>query len=160
MLQKYIKRFMTNEEELKSKREENEKLDAEGDSLFFVRLGRVALIISLLAPIVVLPGFAAWRALETYSQTFFEKPFFWINYGWLLLSDLYAVGAFVALFVLVYLVGGKRGLKLCWFPDFFSGKEEDPGCLFGSIAFATIFFYAVCVGVGIACCSLYFLWIK
>ena len=121
---------MTNEEELKLKREESEKLDEEGDRLFFVRLGRVALIISVLTPFVILPGFAAWRALEVYYQTLvgpslslFEKPFFWNNYGWLLLSDLYAVGAFGILLILVYLVGGTRGLKLCWFPDFFLEKQ-------------------------------------
>jgi len=159
---------MTNEEELKLKREESEKLDEEGDRLFFVRLGRVALIMSVLTPLVILPGFAAWRALEVYYQTlvgpalsFFEKPFFWNNYGWLLLSDLYAVGAFGILLVLVYLVGGTRGLKLCWFPDFFSGTTEpDPGLALGVIALSTIILYAVFVGVGIFCITMYVSFIK
>jgi hypothetical protein len=158
---------MTDEEELKLKREENEKLNEEGDRLFFVRLGRVALIISLLTPTVILPGFAAWRALEVYCQSlvgpalsFFEKPFFWNNYVWLLLSDLYAVGAFGILFILVYLTGGTRGLKLCWFWDVFSGKQPDPGLLFWLIAFATIACYAIFVLVGIFCITFYVAWIK
>jgi len=159
---------MTNEEELKLKREESEKLDEEGDRLFFVRLGRVALIISVLTPFVILPGFAAWRALEVYYQalvgpslSLFEKPFFWNNYGWLLLSDLYAVGAFGILLILVYLVGGTRGLKLCWFPDFFSGKTDpDPGLSLGVIAFSTIILYALFVGVGMFCISMYVSFIK
>ena len=151
---------MTNEEELKLKREENEKLDEEGDRLFFVRLGRVAVMTSYLVPLVVLPGFAAWRALEVYSQTMFEKPFFWNNYGLLLLSDLYAVGAFVILFVLVYLVGGTRGLKLCWIGNMDFSKDPDPGLALGLIAFATIFLYAIFVGVGIFCISMYVSFIK
>jgi hypothetical protein len=155
---------MTTEEELKLKREEYEKLDEEGDRLFFVRLGRVAVATSFLVPLVVLPGFAAWRALEVYCQTMFEKPFFWNNYGWLLLSDLYAVGAFGTLFVLIYLVGGTRGLKLCWIWNTSSGKDPKPGPDLWLIAFATaivtIIPYAFFVGAGTGCIAFYHLWIK
>lgn len=155
---------MTNEEELRLKREEEEKLDAEGDRLFFVRLGRVAVATSGLTPLVVLPGFAAWRAVEEFSQTFGEKPFFLKNYGWLLLSDLYAVGAFGILFVLIYLVGGTRGLKLCWIWKTASGEDSKPGPDFWLIALATFigtfFPYAFFVGTGMACRAFYHLVIK
>ena len=155
---------MDNEEKLRLKREENEKLDAEGDRLFFVRLGRVAVATSLLTPLVVLPGFAAWRAVEEYSQTFGEKPFFWKSYGWLLLSDLYAVGAFGILFVLIYLVGGTRGLKLCWIWNATSGEDSKPDpdfWLYALAAFIGTFLpYALFVGAGMACCAFYHFLIK
>jgi hypothetical protein len=155
---------MTNEEELKLKREENEKLDAEGDRLFFVRLGRVAVIVSFLVPFVVLPGFAAWRAVEEYYQTTGAKPFFWVNYLWLLLRDLYAVGAFGILFVLIYIVGGTRGLKLCWIWSRASGEDSKPSPDFWAIpliaAIVTFVPYAFFVGVGIGSHAFYYLLIK
>lgn len=152
---------MTNEEELKLKREENEKLDAEGDRLFFVRLGRVAVMISGLTPLIVLPGFAAWRAVEDYFPTMGEKPFFWVNYLWLLLSDFYAVGAFGILFVLIYLVGGTRGLKLCWIWSTASGKDSKSTPDFWVIAliaaFVTFVPYAFFVMMGIGSSAFFYL---
>lgn len=97
------------DEELKRKREEKLKLREEGDRLFFVRLGRFALVAVCLASIVFLPGIALWRTLEQD----YPNRHFWSNLGWLLLGDLYAIGALAIVCVLIYLAGGSRGLKLC-----------------------------------------------
>ena len=98
------------DEELKKKRDEAFlKLQEEGDRLFFVRLGRFALVAVASASVVFLPGVALWRTLEQD----YPNSHFWSNLGWLLLGDLYAIGALVIVCVLIYLAGGSRGLKLC-----------------------------------------------
>jgi hypothetical protein len=148
---------MTDEKE-KLKREENKKLDEEGDRLFFVRLGRFALLVNFITPFLILPGLAAWRALETHFDTFVSKPFFWNNLGWLLLRDLYAVGAFGIICAVIYLAGGARGLKLCGLDDFFSTTEGT--LMFWLLVFFLIFPYALFVFVGIGCNGIYEMWIK
>ena len=150
---------MTDAEELKLKREEKEKLDEEGDRLFLVRLGRLALSITIGTPAFILPGFAAWRALETYCQDGGEKPFFWNNFGWLLLNDLYVVGVFGALYALIYLGGGNRGLKLCGVTDLFSGKETADSVILLTVAYLSTF-YIIFVGIGMFGNTVYVSFIK
>ena len=152
---------MTDEEELNLKREEDDKLDEEGDRLFLVRLGRLALFMTIGTPAFILPGFAAWRALETYCQDGGEKPFFWNNFGWLLLNDLYVVGVFGALCALIYLGGGKRGLKLCGVPYLFSGKGKvtEDLVIFLTVAYLSTF-YIIFVGIGMFGNTVYVSFIK
>ena len=152
---------MTNEEELKLKREENKKLDEEGDRLFFVRLGRFLLVMNFLTPYLILPGFAVWRALETHFDSAWSKPFFWNNLGWLLLRDLYAVGALGIICSVIYLAGGARGWKLCGLPDIFSktstGETDFP---FWFFVFMLVFPYAIFVFLGMGCNAFYEIWFK
>jgi hypothetical protein len=149
---------MTDEEELNLKREENRKLDEEGDRLFFVRLGRFALVVNFITPFVILPGFAVWRALETHFDAAWSKPFFWNNLGWLLLRDLYAVGAFGIICSVIYLAGGERGWKLCGLPNIFS--ESAGPLMFWPFVFMLIFPYAFFVFAGMGCIGFYEMWIK
>ena len=153
---------MTNDEELKRKWEERKKLDEEGDRLFFVRLGRFAIAVNFLTPAVILPGFAAWRALETHFDASWSKPFFWNNLGWLLLRDLYAVGAFGIIYSVIYLAGGCRGWKLCGLGDIFSQSEsgEMPPFWPLLLVFFAVVPYALFVFVGMACNAFYEVVIK
>jgi hypothetical protein len=151
---------MTDEEELKLKWEENKKLDEEGDRLFFVRLGRFALVVNVfITPFLILPGFAAWRALEAHDLAW-SKPFFWNNLGWLLLSDLYAAGVFGIICAFIYLAGGTRGWKLCGVTDIFSESATEGTLMFWLSAFGLIFPYVFIVWVGMVCNSVYVMWIK
>lgn len=108
------------DEELKKRAEEFLKLQEEGDRLFFVRLGRFALTAIGLASVVILPGIAIWRVFEQDVPT----EHFWSNLGWLLLGNLYAFGALLIVYAIIYLAGGSRGLKLCGSDAIMDGSER------------------------------------
>lgn len=114
------------------------KLREEGDRLFFVRLGRFALVAVGSASVVFLPGIALWR---TFEQDYPPRHF-WSNLGWLLLGDLYAIGALAIVCALIYLAGGTRGLKLCGADECMF--EDRPVFLFypaaGCIIYGVFFF--------------------
>ena len=142
------------DEELKKKGEERLKLREEGDRLFFVRLGRFALVAVCSASVVFLPGIALWR---TFEQDY-PPSHFWSNLGWLLLCDLYAIGALAIVCALIYLAGGTRGLKLCGADECMEDKDLPlPPLLFipacGCILYGVFFFF------GLSFRELY-LWIK
>lgn len=139
-----------NEEDIKKKREENLKIEEEADRFFFIRLGRLALIVNCVTPFLILPGLAAWRVLEQPSP----RQYFLSNLGWLLLADLYSIGTLGIICAAIYLLGGSKGWRLCGLDglqDLLFGKgDAGGGCAFWFTIFLLIFPYIVIVGVGIA----------
>lgn len=133
------------------------KIEEEADRIFLVRFVRLALISVILIALVVLPGVAAWRALDPFFAPL-SRTMFLNNLGWLLLYELYNVGLFCLLFSLTYLFGGSKALKLCGLEidEWTSGEDK---ASFGCLVLCPILVYLMFVGLGNVVADVYS-WIK